>query len=207
MGFRRDLFGQARRSRFVFGAKGRKCDGYDAHSIRSAVLNSLRQFTAPMLLVLAGLSVNAQSADANYRMDYAPIMTRGFGVLGEPSLLDQCGSGYEGFRIFEYAARPMAILRVERIDGIAVLTKRTFNISRTGESAQERLSASAWTELTGLVEESGFWEYQLAGLWVPDARTMWVEACMDGQFRSISFYPDREDLMADVIEHLLAHVP
>lgn len=140
-------------------------------------------------------------------MDYAPIMARGFGVVGEPSMLERCASGYQGFRIFEHAARPIAILRAERIDGFARITKRTFENDRSGESTQDSLSASAWVELTDLVEQSRFWAYQHGGVFSPDARTMWVEACLNNQFRSISFYPDREDLMDDVIKFLLAQVP
>ena len=140
-------------------------------------------------------------------MDYAPIMARGFGVQDEPSILDQCENGYAGFRIFEHAARPVAILRVEKTDGLARITKRLFDNGRSGKATESGLPASAWTEFLGLVEQSGFWTYQHGDVWSPDSRTMWVEACLNGQFRSILLYPDREDLLVDVIDFLLARAP
>ena len=156
------------------------------------------------LALFAGFSHSAQSADSDQLIDYAPIMSRGFGVSDEPSLLDQCAASYAAFRIFEHAGgRPIAIVRVEkRSDGIYV-TKRRFEDSQSQATTQSRISAEEWTELWDLFGKSGFWTYENdETVWMPDSPTMWIEACLKSQFRSISIYPERDSRMIEIADFL-----
>ncbi len=131
-------------------------------------------------------------------------MSHGFGVSDEPSVLDQCDSDYGGIRVFEHAAgRPLALVRVEKIGGGAKVTKRTFEHGRASRIAQTKISEAEWSELISLIEKSGFWTYEMdEGLWMPDSPTLWIEACLARQFRSVSLYPERTDLAADILGFL-----
>ena len=156
------------------------------------------------LAVITGLSVNAQPSNSDYQIDYAPIMSRGFGVSDEPSMLDQCSSDYGGIRMFEHAAgSPLALVRVEKIEGGAQITKRTFENGRAIRIEQTKTSEAEWAELIGLIDKSGFWTYEKdESLWMPESPTLWIEACLRGQFRSISLYPERTDLVVDIVDFL-----
>ena len=123
-------------------------------------------------------------------------------------MLDRCESDYEGIRVFEHAAgRPLALLRVEKTEGGAQITRRTFDGGRTIETVRTDLSETEWDELSGLLGQSGFWTYEMdAGLWMPDNPTLWIEACLKRQFRSISLYPERSKLAVDILAFLSVRV-
>jgi hypothetical protein len=156
------------------------------------------------LTAFTGLSVHAQSSASDYQIDYAPLMLRGFGISDEPSMLNQCGANYGGIRVFEHAAgRPIALVRVEKIEGGAQITERTFENGSGSGIAQANISEAEWAEFIGLIEKSGFWNYEMDdSVWVPDSPTMWIEACLAGQFRSISLHPERTDLAIDIVDFL-----
>jgi len=131
-------------------------------------------------------------------------MSRGSGVSDEPSVLEQCDSDYSGIRVFEHAAgRPLALVRVERIEGGAQITRRTFEHGRASGIAQNKISEAEWAELIGLMDRSGFWAYEMnQDLWMPDSPTLWIEACLTRRFRSVSLYPERTKLAADILDFL-----
>jgi len=158
---------------------------------------------------LIGLSVQAQPSVSDYQIDYAPIISRGFGVSDEPSVLEQCDSNYGGIRIFEHAAgRPLALVRVEKTKEGAQVTKRTFEDGRASSLAQTTLSEAEWTELIGLIDKSGFWTYEMDQRpWMPDSPTLWIEACLSRRFRSISLYPQRTGLAVDIVNFLSDRTP
>lgn len=172
-------------------------------------VTSFLRRAALILVIFASIPANAQSTDPDYHIDYAPIMSRGFGVSDEPSMLDHCDGGYAGFRIFEHVGgRPLALVRVEKIDNGARITTRTFENGRTRKTARMSVSEAEWTELIDLIEKSGFWTYKIdEGVWDPEGRTMWIEACLKRQFRSISVYPERVGLVVDIVDFLSARTP
>jgi len=167
-------------------------------------LTSFLRSATLTLAVITGLSVNAQPSNSDYQIDYAPIMSRGFGVSDEPSVLDQCRSDYGGIRVFEHAAgSPIALVRVEKTEDGAQITKRTFEHGRASRIEQTEISEAEWAELIGLIDKSGFWTHETdESLWMPDSPTLWIEACLTGQFRSISLYPERTDLAVDIVDFL-----
>ena len=171
---------------------------------RATDVTSFLRLAVFALAVLIGLSAPAQSADSDHRTDYASIMSRGFGVADEPSLLDRCDSDYEGIRVFEHAAgRPLALLRVEKTEHGAQVTRRIFEGGRAGETVRTDLSETEWTELIDLLSRSGFWTFEMdGGLWIPESPTIWIEACLTRQFRSISLYPERSDLAVGILDFL-----
>jgi hypothetical protein len=171
-------------------------------------LTSFLRSAALTLAVFTGLSGYAQSSNSDYQIDYAPIMSRGFGVSDEPSMLEQCDSEYSGIRIFEHAAgRPLVLVRAEKIDDGAQITERTFEHGRESRIAQTEISEAEWAELIGLIDKSGFWMYEMdESLWMPDSPTMWIEACLTSQFRSISLYPERTDVAVDIVDFLSDHM-
>lgn len=171
---------------------------------RAIDLTSFIRRAVLTLAILVGVSVHAQSANSDHRTDYASIMSRGFGVADEPSMLDRCDSDYEGIRVFEHAAgRPLALFRVEKAEDGAQVTRRMFEGSRASETVRTDLSETEWTELTGLLSQSGFWTYEMdGGLCMPDSPTLWIEACLTRQYRSISLYPERTDLAVGILDFL-----
>ena len=171
---------------------------------RATVLTSFLRSATLTLAVITGLSVNAQPSNTDNQIDYAPIMSRGFGVSDEPSMLDQCISNYGGIRIFEHAAgSPLALVRVEKIEDGAQITKRSFENGHANRIAQTTIPEAEWTELISLIDKSGFWTYEMdESLWMPDSPTMWIEACLTRQFRSISLYPERTDLAIGIVDFL-----
>ena len=176
---------------------------------RATILTLFLRIATLTMAIFTGLSVNAQSSSPDYHIDYAPIMSRGFGITDEPSMLDQCDSGYAGFRFFEHGAgRPLAMVRVEKIEDGARITKRTFKNDRASEIKQTRISETEWTELTDLMDQSGFWTFEMdETVWMPDSPTMWIEACLTSQFRSISIYPERVDLAVNAVNFLSDRTP
>jgi len=156
------------------------------------------------LAVAAGLSAHSQSSGSDHQIDYAPILSRGLGVSDEPSVLEQCESDYAGIRVFEHAAgRPLALLRVEKIEGGAQVTRRTFEHGRASGIAQKKISEAEWAKLIGLIDRSGFWTYETnENLWMPDSPTLWIEACLTRRFRSVSLYPERTKLAVDIVDFL-----
>ena len=171
---------------------------------RVTVLTSFLRSAALTLAVFAGLSVNAQASNSDYQIDFAPIMSRGFDVSDEPSVLDQCDSDYGGIRIFEHTAgRPLALVRVEKTEDGAQVTKRTFESGRASRIAQAKISEEEWAELINLIDKSGFWTYEMdEDLWMPDSPTLWIEVCLTRQFRSVSLYPERTDRAANILGFL-----
>ena len=165
---------------------------------------SILRSAVPILAVIAGLSAVAQPSDSDDQIDYAPILSRGFGVSDEPSVLEQCDSGYSGIRVFEQAAgRPLALVRIERTEGGAQITRRIFEHGRASRMTQTRVSEAEWAELVGLIDQSGFWTYERnENLWMPDSPTVFIEACLTRRFRSISLYPERTELAVDIVDFL-----
>ena len=160
--------------------------------------------TALVSAVFLGASVHAQESNADYEIDYSLIMPRAFGVPDEPSILVRCESDFGGIRVFEHAGgRALALVRVEKIGGRVLVIKRTYDHGHTSKSEQVEISESDWNELSGLLETSGFWTYEMdEGLWMPDRPILWIEACVVNRFRSVSLYPERTDLAAEILQFL-----
>ena len=173
------------------------------------MLPSFSRLFVLTLAANAGLPAHAQPSGSDYRIDFAPIMSRGFGVVDEPSVLDRCDSDYSAVRIFENAGSwPLALVRVEKIEIGAQLTERIFENGRASRFAQTEISEAEWSELISLIDKSGFWTYEMDdGAWMPDSPTLWIEACLKGQFRSVSLYPERTDLAVDIVGFLSGLAP
>ena len=119
-------------------------------------------------------------------------------------MINQCDANYGGIRVFEHAAgSPIALVRVEKIEGEAQISERRFENGSASGISQANISESEWAEFIGLIEKSGFWNYEMDdSVWMPDSPTMWIEACLAGQFRSISLHPERTDLAIDFVDFL-----
>ena len=176
-------------------------------SDRGAVLSSLPARAALTLALMTGAS--AQAPDGDHQTDFAPLIARGFGVTDEPSIREQCGSGFEGIRIFEHAAgRPLALIRIEMTGDTTQVTARTYEGSRVNSVARATLSEKDRLELVDLIDDSGFWTYEMDDdLWLPDSPTIWIEVCLAGRFRSVSVYPEQTTLAVGVLDFLSARMP
>ncbi len=136
-------------------------------------------------------------------------MSRGFGVLDEPSIRDQCNGDYAGFRLFRHAAdRPLALVRVEKTDKTSEVVTRTFEHSGAGDTKRIKISHTQWAELVELLEQSGFWTLEMDDThWTPDSAKVWIEACVDNRFRSISVYTEQSILSVYVADFLSELTP
>ena len=155
---------------------------------------------ALILPVVGTLPLSAYAADSDQTVDYAPIISRGFGISDEPSMLNQCGPDYDGLRIVELAGGlPIAIVRVENQRQSVTAQRRTFVRGQPETSAQSQISDVDWTKLMDLLRKSGFWTYENDdSVWMPDSATLWIEACLNGKFRSVSMYPERDSRMNEI---------
>ena len=153
---------------------------------------------------IAGVSFQSLSDEQDYQIDYAPILSRGFAIADEPSILEQCHEGYSAFRIFKHAASsPIAMSRIEKLPSGTRATERIFENGRPPEVHKYDLSESEWGELLDLFKKSGFWLYEVDdSMWMPDSLTLWIEGCVDGEFRSISIYPERDDFMIKILDYM-----
>ncbi len=157
-------------------------------------------FVASIFCLL--LCTHASNADEI--VDYAPILKRGFEVHDEPSILEKCGGDFSAIRVTELGGgRPRAIVRIENpIDG-AHGTKRLYDDNKLQNPTEFPVSEADWKTLATLLKNSGFWTYTSdPSTWMPDSGTLWVEACMNKQFRSISIYPERDNRMSEVVGFL-----
>ena len=159
-----------------------------------------------LLAVPAVLPLAAYSTDSDSSTDYAPILSRAVGISDEPSLRDECGPHFSGFRIIELAGgKPKAIARIEKHENDVTLTERFLESSQPPSTTQSKVSLDQWIELADLFRKSGFWTYDNDETeWVADGPTLWVEGCLNSKFRSLVIYPDLDNRMGDVIDFLLA---
>jgi hypothetical protein len=159
------------------------------------------------LLVIASvfsLLLCTHASNADEFVDYSPIMKRGFEVHDEPSILERCGGDFSAIRVTELrGGSPIALVRVENpIDG-ARGTKRLYDDDKLQNAIEFPISEADWKTLATLLRNSGFWTYETdPGTWMPDSGTLWIEACMKSQFRSISIYPERDNRMSEVVGFL-----
>jgi hypothetical protein len=131
-------------------------------------------------------------------------MERGFEVHDEPSILEKCGGDFSAVRVTELGGgSPIAIVRVENpVDG-ARGTKRLSEDDKLQNAIEFPISEADWKTHATLLRNSGFWTYETdPSTWMPDSGTLWIEACMKGQFRSISIYPERDNRMSEVVGFL-----
>lgn len=137
-------------------------------------------------------------------IDYAPVIARCCGVKDEPSILNRCSEEYSAIRATEGAAgHPIGLLRIEKQRGGARLTRRFFENSKSKDLKESGISDSDWKKLVGLLRTSGFrtFEYKNS-VWMPDGPSLWIEACVEDQFRSISINPVLDNRMSKVVDFL-----
>lgn len=139
------------------------------------------------------------------QMDYAPILERCCGI-DEPSIFENCGPEYSAVRVTEVeGGYPVALIRVESQRDSAHLTSKLFdNYDDSPVIVETDISDSEWMTLVKLLETSGFWTFDKRHTsWRPGAPSLWVEACVKGQFRSIYIYPDLNSQLAEVVDFLV----
>ncbi len=154
--------------------------------------------------LICSLTFGIYASKADELVDYAPIMARGYGLHDEPSILNQCGGDFSAIRVTELGGgRPIAIFRIENLVDGARVTKRLYDDDRLQNPAEFPISEADWKTLAALLRDSGFWMYETdETTWMPDSRTLWIEACMTNKFHSISIYPERDNRMSDLVGFL-----
>jgi hypothetical protein len=145
------------------------------------------------------------ASDADMSIDYAPILQRCCSIIDEPSILENCSAEYSAIRITEGdVGYPVGLIRVERQrDGVRLISA-VYESYDSPDTIETDVSESDWAKLVGLLESSGFWTFETPGtVWRPGAPSLWIEACVKGQFRSISIYSNVNDQMTDVVDFLV----
>ena len=159
-----------------------------------------------LLAFPAVLPLTAHSTDSDSSTDYAPILSRALGISDEPSLRNECGPNYSGVRIIELAGgQPKAIARIEKHEDGVTLTVRFLESGQPPSTTESKVSLDQWIKLADLFRKSGLWTYHNDETeWIADGPMLWVEGCINSEFRSLAVYPDLDNRMRDVIDFLRA---
>jgi len=161
-----------------------------------------RQF-APYAVLILGISTTVYGEESDELFDYTRTLGR-VGFVNEPSILGQCGDEYSAVRVTGLVAgQAFVVLRIEGAADGKALTKRLMVNGNPQSPTSYRVSESEWTTLADLLSKSGFWSYEnVDNEWRPSGELLWIEACIDDSFRSISIYPVIDNRMSDVIGFL-----
>ena len=137
-------------------------------------------------------------------VDYSPILER-IGIRNEPSILDQCDVGSSAIRVTGLAGgKPFVVFRLVVGESGRRLIKRLIENGNPKASVEYSVSDSDWVALVDRLQHSGFWTYERdESYWMPDGHQQWIEACIDGKFRSIAIYPDRDTRMSEFTNFLV----
>lgn len=145
------------------------------------------------------------SSDVDMPIDYAPILERCCGITDEPSIFDNCSPEYSAIRVTEGAGGyPVGLIRVENQRDSAHLTSKLYENYNSPDVKETEISETEWVRLVQLLQASGFWTFDKRSTsWTPHGPSLWIEACVTGQFRSISINPDVESQMTEIVDFLV----
>ena len=145
------------------------------------------------------------ASDDNALFDYAKALERCCGILDEPSILENCNAEYSAIRIIEgEGGYPVGLIRIERQRDKLGLVSKVYETYASPKVTEAPISESDWLGLVDRLQDSGFWTFShRSAVWNPDGPTLWVEACVAGEFRSISVGADQGAPIADLVDFLV----
>ena len=164
-----------------------------------------RMVLVPGIIMCIAVASHARQLHGIDDGEISSHVFRGLGIAGEPSLYKQCAkNGYAALRLFEYTAMsPVAITRVESIDGTSRITKSTFDNQGKRHAVTRDLNPAQWQDLIDVIRVSGFWAAETDGsTWDPDGPTWLVEVCHQGIFHALRLYPEQDPRMQEIATYL-----
>ena len=169
----------------------------------------IRNIAVVLTTICVALAVLAGESASDSSLDVSSIMSRGFNINDEPSLLESCGENYSAFRIFEHGAgRPIAVVRAEStIRGNTILF-RSFDSGILAKDELREIPSDGWRKLMQVITTSGFWNMKSdETVWMPDSRSWWAEGCLDTKYHYVQVYPDVDLRLQEVVDYLVTWRP
>lgn len=166
-------------------------------------MTDVSRLIALFSVLFFGALTTVYGEESDELIDYTPTLER-IGIGNEPSILGRCSDEYSAVRVTGLVAgQAFVVLRVESTTDGKILTKRLIVNGNPQSPTSYRVSESEWTTISDLLSKSGFWSYEIDDSeWRPSGELLWIEACINDKFRSISIYPAIDNRMTDVIGFL-----